>query len=273
MVKRYRALIDAVAKRKPLVHCITNHVTIQSCANMLLACGASPIMADDPNEAAEVTAIANALVLNTGTLNENRLSAMLIAGKQANERDIPVLLDPVGVGISSFRKEAVMKLLQHVRFSVIRGNLSEICFLCDRTASSRGVDALKTSDALSKAICCGKQLAGKTGAVVAVSGETDCITDGEKTILIQNGSSQMARITGSGCMLSCLLGAYIGAAPKAVLDAVTAGVLLYDIAGELAANRTEQIGSFGTALFDAVDLLHDEKEYGIIERRAILEEI
>ncbi len=271
-----RNTLHHVRTKKPLVHCITNYVTIQKCADILLTCGGSPIMADDPKEVAEVTSIADALVLNIGTLHEHTIPAMLAAGKTANARGIPVVLDPVGVGVSGFRKQAVDLLLSEIHFSVIRGNLTEIRCLCKQTACLRGVDADLAdhgSARIQEAITYGRALSQKTGAVIVISGETDLITYNGQTVLCKNGSPQMARVTGSGCMLSAVIGAYVGANPNDIPDAVITAIELYAIAGELAAGDTAHIGSFQTAFFDAVDALTAIDAFSMIERRAKLETI
>ncbi len=257
--------IHNVTAKRPVVHCITNYVTARDCANMLYACFSSPIMADAIEEAAEITAKSDALVLNLGTLQQSRLDVMLDSGLSANARGIPVVLDPVGVSASAFRKQAVHKLLKHVRFSVIRGNLSEIACLCGQSVNARGVDTGETNPALAISYC--RQLSKQAGAVVVANGAIDCIASGDQTARIRNGAAQMARITGSGCMLSAVIGAYAAANKDRLFDAVTAAVLLYTIAGEIAAQNQTGIGSFGTALLDAVDLLH-QKPDDILESRA-----
>lgn len=277
-MQSYLAAVRAVIRNKPLVHCITNYVTIRDCANMLLACGASPIMADDPLESAEITALSRGLVLNIGTLHERTVDAMLSSGKTANERDIPVVLDPVGVGASAFRRETAHKLLSELRFSVIRGNLSEIRSLCDDGSCLRGVDANLADlslDRVEEAISRSRYLSAQTGAVVAVSGAVDVISDSQSSCLIHNGSVRMAKITGSGCMLSAVTGAFAAASPQNIKTAMEAAFLVYGIAGEIAAEQTihSGIGSFRIALFDAVEQLMSEGAEKELERRARYEHI
>lgn len=277
-MQSFFAAVRAVTENKPLVHCITNYVTIRDCANMLLACGASPIMADDPLESGEITALSSGLVLNIGTLHERTVDAMLISGKTANERGIPVILDPVGVGASPFRRQTAKTLLSEIRFSVIRGNLSEIRSLCDDGSCFRGVDANLTdlaADCVLEAVSRSRFLAAQIGAVVAVSGAVDVISDEKSSCLIHNGSTRMAKITGSGCMLSAVTGAFAAAMPQNIRAAVEAAFLVYDIAGEIAAERTgdSAIGSFRIALFDAVEQLMSEGAEKELERRARYERI
>ncbi|MBR5371711.1 MAG: hydroxyethylthiazole kinase [Oscillospiraceae bacterium] len=226
-------LLNEIRQKRPIVHCITNHVTANDCANILLACGASPVMADAPEEAAEITAGAQALVLNLGTPSARSVEAMLAAGKQANLQTIPVLLDPVGVGASAFRKNAVKRLLSEVRLTAVRGNLSEIRCLADLHERCAGVDS--DADDAADAMYYAKLLAKRLSAVVTVSGETDIVTDGRTAFQIKNGSPVMRQITGAGCMLSALAGAFLAAEPSA--DSMAYAVCALGIAGETAEKR------------------------------------
>ena len=234
----FDAEIKLLRENPPLVHCITNPVTINDCANLLLSCGASPIMADDPMETAEVVSSASALVLNLGMPNPRKLEGMLTAGKEANRRKIPVVLDPVGVGVSRFRTESVQRLLKEIEFSVIRGNISEIHALCGIASSSRGVDALAdmTQEQVNDAV---HHLANATGAVVAVSAATDVVTDGLRRIHIHGGTPLMSRISGTGCMLTALIGMFCGVLPQDPLKAATIACALMKRFGEHAALMME----------------------------------
>jgi len=220
-------------KIHPIIHCITNYVTANDCANILLAAGASPVMADAPEEAAEITAGAQALVLNLGTLSERRLAAMLAAGKQANAMDIPVVFDPVGVSASAFRRNAAAELLSQIRFTVIRGNLSEIRYLADTHETAAGVDA--QSGSAEQALSAGTTLARNTGSIVTVSGTEDIVTDGTDTYKVSNGHPVLRQITGAGCMLSVLIGAFLTVDRSA--EGCTAAVCAMGLAGETAASR------------------------------------
>lgn len=247
---RFR-IVSEIRRNKPLIHCITNYVTANDCANLLLACGAKPVMADAPEEAAEITVSAAALYINLGTLSIARLNAMLSAGKAANAAGIPVILDPVGAGASAFRRAAVQQILHEVRLCVIRGNASEIAYLADHHAKVIGVDALESvqADGLQQAGI----LAEKTGAVIVVSGETDLVTDGRRTVLIRNGTPVMKQITGAGCMLSALIAAYCTAEES--FEAASAAVCAMGIAGQLAASHLqphEGNASCRTHMIDAV---------------------
>lgn len=225
--------------RRPLVHCITNYVTANDCANLLLACGASPIMADDPLEVQEITAMCNGLVLNMGTPSERKAEAMLIAGREANRLSHPVILDPVGVGSSAFRRKLSKQLLENVRFSVIRGNVSEIAALACNEEGHRGVDA-DEGKTLEYAAFLGKALSQKTGAVVVVTGEEDVVADGERTFFVKNGCAMMKDVTGTGCQLSALLGAYAAADPQHLLEAALEAVCVMGICGEHAQSQLSE---------------------------------
>lgn len=220
--------------RKPLIHCITNYVSANDCANLLLGCGASAIMADDPDEVAEVTAMCDGLVLNMGTPNPRKLEALLIAGQEANRLGHPVVLDPVGVGSSTMRQNAARQLLGQVHFAAIRGNATEIATLARGTAAHRGVDADEQNDATEANA---RQLARETGAVVIVTGDTDIVTDGNALYRGRNGHPMMRTVTGAGCQLSALVGAYITANPDQPLQSALAAVCAMGLCGEIAHRR------------------------------------
>jgi len=227
-------VIASVRNRRPLVHCITNYVTANDCANLLLASGSSVIMADAPEEAAEITAMCDGLVINMGTPNRARLDAMIKAGMAANALGHPVVLDPVGVGCSAMRMDAARKMLACVRFAAVRGNASEIRTLAEGTAAYRGVDA--DTDAVSSERTA-MQLAGMIGAVVVVTGETDFVTDGRKAFRCTNGHPMMRTVTGTGCQLSALLGACLASGGDIPLNAALAAVCTMGLCGELAHAR------------------------------------
>ena len=220
--------------RRPLVHCINNYVTANDCANLLLACGGSAIMADDPDEVAEITAMCDALVLNLGTPNPRRLEAMLAAGRRANDLGHPVVLDPVGVGGSALRRDGARRLMESVRFAAIRGNASEIATLARGVAAHRGVDRdAAAGDGDEDA----RRLARATGAVVVATGERDVVADGAAAFRVANGHPMMQAVTGTGCQLSALLGAWIGANREAPLTAALAADCAMGLCGELAHRR------------------------------------
>lgn len=243
----------------PLVHHITNYVTVNDCANMTLAVGASPIMADDEAEVADITALASALLLNIGTLNERTVASMILAGKKANQLGIPVVLDPVGAGASSFRNQTLKQLLTEIDFAVIRGNRSEIRFLAGEESHTKGVDASHLDNQTElEAQQTAKLLAKKMNCVVAITGVTDVISDGERVFLVKNGTPEMGRITGTGCMLTSLIASFCGSTPEELFFATTTAILVMGIAGELASERSQNIGtsSFRTALIDAVSQMN-----------------
>lgn len=255
----FSQVINNVRTVNPLVHNITNYVTVNDCANMLIACGGSPIMADDIAEVEEITAISRALVINIGTLNQRTVESMLAAGKKANAVGIPVVLDPVGAGASALRNETCRRLLDSVDFAVIRGNISEIKALALGSGSTKGVDAAAADrindNNIESVMAFMREFSEKTGAVIVVSGATDIVVRGNKSALIKNGHAIMADITGSGCMLSSLLGAFVGANAD-YFEAVSVAMCFYGYAGELAQQKTAAAkagnGSFRTYLIDSV---------------------
>ena len=248
-------LVKEIRHRVPLVHQITNYVTVNDCANITLAAGASPIMADDIGEAADITAISDALVLNIGTLNERTVASMLAAGKRANERGIPVVFDPVGAGASRLRNDTTRDILKKVKLAVLRGNISEISFAAGLAANTRGVDASDT-DADNDSIAVAKKAAVQLGCVVAITGAIDCISDGARTAAIRNGHAMLSKITGTGCMATALVGAYAGVSDD-YWTAAIAGIASMGIAGELAYEQAGDTGtgSYRVAIMDAVSLL------------------
>ena len=261
----FASCLRAVRENAPLVQCITNFVTVNDCANILLAAGGSPTMARDPREVEDAVAGVQALVCNLGAIED--VESMLLAGKKANALGIPVILDPVAAGVTALRRDACASLLQEVRFTVIRGNASEIRALALREAAGSGVDVAAadavTEDTLPAAVELCRTLADKTGAVVALSGAVDILTDGTETILLRNGCATMSRITGSGCMLTALLGAFCGANPERPLPAAAAAVAVLDLAGEKAEALRLRKGTgnatFRTDLIDGVFTLTEEE--------------
>ena len=201
-------------ERAPRVHCITNYVTAGDVANLVLAAGGSPIMAQGRREVEDVTSICHSLVLNMGTLEKRTVKAMLLAGKKARELGHPVILDPVGVTASAYRRRSAVRVLEGVKPDLIRGNASEICALekalrGQEPGNTTGVDAVPSGEEEER-IRAVRSLAGLTGAVVIMTGAVDLIAGREHVYKIKNGSSMMGRITGGGCMLDGLLGAFCG---------------------------------------------------------------
>ena len=260
--------LSLVRERAPLVQCITNFVTVNDCANIILAAGGSPSMADDVREAAEAVRGSAALVCNLGAIAA--VDAMVSAGKTANELGKPVVLDPVAAGNTALRRQESGRLLAGVKFAAIRGNASEIRALARGELTGSGVDVSgedAVSDAtLPRTVETARLLAKQTGAVVAVSGPIDVVTDGGQTILLRNGCATMARITGSGCMLTSLLGAFCGADPGHPFEAACAAIAAMGVAGDLAEERRLRNGTgnatFRTDLIDAVFNLTEEQLNG-----------
>lgn len=255
----FENILENVRKKCPLIHNITNYVTVNDCANIVLACGASPIMADDKNEAADITEICAGLNINIGTLNTRTIDSMLIAGKRANELNHPIVLDPVGAGASKLRTDTAMRLLKEVKFSVIRGNISEIKTLASGSGTTKGVDAdvadRITEDNLDEAVAFAKAFAEKTGAVIVITGAIDIAADSKKAYCIRNGHSMMSSITGTGCQLSAMTAAFVTANPEYPLEAAAAAVCAMGYAGEVAHSRlTEMDGNatYRNYIIDAV---------------------
>lgn len=240
----FKEIIKNVKTKSPLVHNITNYVTVNDCANILLACGASPIMADDIMEVEDITSICNALVINIGTLNSRTIESMIKAGKRANELNHPVILDPVGAGASKFRTDTTFRLLKEVKFSVIRGNISEIKTVHAGSGSTKGVDAdvadSVTDENLNEAILFAKNLSKKLNAIIAITGAIDIVSNSEKSYVIKNGNPMMSKITGTGCMLTSLIGAYCAANKDKSLEATAAAVSAMGLCGELAYEKIKQ---------------------------------
>lgn len=251
--------LDNVRATTPLVHNITNYVTVNDCANALLAIGASPIMSDEPNDVGDIASICGGLTLNIGTLNLRSVEGMFVAGETASKLGHPIVLDPVGAGASELRTRTAGDLLDKLSVSVIRGNMSEVKALAGGAATTRGVDVCPddavTEDNLAASVAFARDFAAKTGAVVAITGAIDIVADAERAYAIRNGSPLMGRITGAGCMLSCLCTAYAVANPAASLNAVVAAVAGMGLAGQIAQGRMSGYdgnGSFRTYLLDAL---------------------
>lgn len=230
--------LQNVRSNSPLVHCITNYVTVNDCANILLAAGASPIMSDDTLEVEEITSICGGLAINIGTLNQHTIPSMFLAGRKAAALGKPVILDPVGAGASKLRTETALKLIAEVRLAVIRGNISEIKALALGCASTKGVDAdagdAVTTETLDDAVYLARNFSKKTGSVIAITGAVDIVANENTAYLIYNGHPMMSRITGSGCMLTALTGAFLAANPGSILEATAAGIGAMGLSGELA---------------------------------------
>lgn len=253
------AALRRVRQTTPLVHNITNYVTVNDCANALLACGGSPIMSDEPLDVGDIQTICGGLVLNIGTLNERTIEGMKVAAAKASELGHPIVLDPVGAGASALRTETAGMLLDSYDVKVIRANMSEVKALAGAAAATRGVDVnpddVVTEDNLQASAAFARQMAAKTGAVMAVTGAIDIVADADRAFTIRNGSPIMGKITGAGCMLTCVVAAYAVANPDALLEGVVAAVANMGVAGEIAETRMQPVdgnASFRTYLIDAL---------------------
>ena len=248
--------VTLLRERRPLIHHLTNFVVMNDCANMVLAAGASPVMAHAPEEVAELASVAGALVLNIGTLTSEWVEAMVIAGRAANAAGVPVVLDPVGAGATRLRTESSLRILQEVRVSVVRANASEAAVLAGREARVKGVDAV-SGDGLEASLA----LARRYSLVAAVTGEVDYVSDGRRTYAVANGDPWMGRLTGTGCMASSIVACFC-AVEEDKLAAAASALAFYGVAGEIAAGRESLDGiapapprgpmAFKDSLFDAV---------------------
>lgn len=261
-------ILEKTRKRNPLVHCMVNLVTANDCANLALASGASPIMAEDLEEVEQVTSACDGLVLNLGTPSPRKIQALLLAGKTAKKLGKPVIFDPVGAGCSDLRRNAAGEILCQVGPDIIRGNASEIRTLLLGTMAHRGVDAEEVAENPTELA---KMLALKTGAVVVISGDVDVVTDGKVSYRVRNGHPMMRSVTGTGCQMSVLIGAYAAANPDKPLLAALAGVCGFGLCGELAQRRLGPLdgnASYRNFIIDAVyhlagDALEEGAKYEI----------
>ncbi len=260
--------IRRLKNKTPLVQCITNFVTVNDCANIILAAGGTPSMAQDEREVYEAVEKADALVCNMGAIEH--LNSMLIAGTHAAELSKPVVLDPVAAGGTALRRDASKSLLDKVHFSVIRGNASEIRFLAGEQTCGSGVDVSTgdevSADNLASGIAIAQTLAKKTKSVIVISGVCDIIADKDNALVLNNGCATMARITGSGCMLTSMIGAFCGAMPEDAFTAAISAVAVMGIAGEMADKRRIANGT-GNATFrnDLIDAVFNMTEEQLAE--------
>ena len=257
--------LDRIRERTPLIHNITNFVVMNDTANVLLAFGASPVMAHAVEEVREMVAYAGALVLNIGTLEDSWIEAMLIAGEEANARGIPVVFDPVGVGATTLRTTTTERIRLGVRVAVVRGNAAELAAIAGMEARIRGVDSVASGDPASAA----RLAAVRFGGTAVVSGAVDYVSDGSRVAEIHNGHPLMGRITGSGCMATATVGAFLAVEIDPFL-AATEAMIAFGIAGELASERSGGPGTFRAQLMDAVAAL-DEATIRV-RTRALLRE-
>lgn len=232
---------DNVRKKRPLICCITNYVTANDVANALLAIGASPMMSDEMLEMDDMTNLSDGLFLNTGTLREAAVDIMFRAARQTAKQNHPVVLDPVGAGATDFRTRTALELTRDIKLSAIRGNISEIRTLAVGSGTTQGVDADAedqiTEETLAMSAAFTHFYARKTDAIIIATGSIDIITDGRKYYTVRNGRPEMTRVTGTGCMLSAILTAFLAANPGDFLKASSSAVIAMGVAGEVAAER------------------------------------
>ena len=259
-----KTYLNNLKEKNPLIHCITNYVTVNDVANSLIAIGASPVMADEPSESGEITAISNGLLINLGTLNLNTIKAMQNSIKIANSLNLPVVLDPVGVGASTLRNETAINFLKEYKFSIIKGNISEIKFLNGEKIITKGVDASSkdlNEDFLNR-VNLAKELSIKTDAAIVITGKIDVVAFKNEAYLLKNGSSLMGKFSGSGCILGGICTAFLASNTDPLKSAIM-GVLTECIAGELVRGKNvlSDMGSmkFKNGLIDEIYLIDDKK--------------
>ena len=265
-----REYLENVKNTVPLVHNITNYVTVNDVANVLLACGGSPIMSDEAEDVEDITSVCGGLNINIGTLHKTSIEGMFRAGKKANELGHPVLLDPVGAGASALRTNTALGLMKELKLSVIRGNISEIKTLALGSGTTKGVDAdvadAVTEENLDEAVVFVKKFAEETGTIIAVTGAIDLVSDGKTCYVIRNGRPEMGKITGTGCQLSGMMTAYVTANPDHPLEAAAAAVCVMGLAGEIGWNRMQEgdgNATYRNRIIDAIyNMTGEELEEG-----------
>ncbi len=246
---------------KPLVHQITNYVVMNETANATLALGALPVMAHAREEVEEMVQLAGALVLNIGTLSPHWIEAMLAAGRKANELGVPVVLDPVGAGATTYRTETAKRILDEVGVTVLRGNVGEVATLVGVAAEVRGVESI---DAGGDAAEVARSAARSLAVVASVTGPVDHVSDGDTVLAVSNGHPLLAAITGTGCMSSTVTGCFLAVNRDRPLEAAAEALVAFGVAGEDAAVGARGPGSFHVALYDALAALDPET----LDRRA-----
>ncbi|GGG03714.1 hydroxyethylthiazole kinase [Paenibacillus abyssi] len=260
------ALLHRVRETNPLVHNITNVVVTNFTANGLLSLGASPVMAYAAEEVADMAKIAGALVLNIGTLNETEVNAMLLAGKAANQHGVPVIFDPVGAGATNYRTDTSAKIIRELAVSVIRGNAAEIANVAGEKSEIKGVDAVQ---AQGNVVELAQSTAKKLNTVVVITGKDDVISDGSTTYIVRNGHALLTKVTGAGCLLTSVIGAF-AAVEHNLLEASAAAVSAYGVAAEIAAAKTAGSGpgTFQIEFLNELFLLssNEIEQYSRIEK-------
>ncbi|MDK2822972.1 MAG: hydroxyethylthiazole kinase [Clostridia bacterium] len=260
-------MLTNLRNEKPLVHHITNIVSINDCANITLCFGALPVMSNSIDEVTEVVCKSDSLVLNMGTLSREQFKAILIAGQMANKKNVPIVIDPVGIGTTTSRTKRIFQLVNTIKPSVIKGNAAEINILAGRKGQIKGVESLGTYHNI---IDTAKLLAVRYECTVVVTGQVDIITNGIETYLIDNGSIMMSKLVGTGCMAASVIGCFLGIYHNQI-DATLCAVVSYEVAAELAAERIDVKGpgTFKPALFDECYSLQAEE----VEKRAKIRKV
>lgn len=249
------SFLQAVRSKRPLVHHLTNWVTIYDCAQVVKSLGASPVMAHAPEEAADMSSLASSLVLNIGTLTTDFVESMKQAAHCANSRNIPVILDVCGAGATPFRDRKCHELLEETRIDIIKGNASEIARIAGKDVKTKGVDSGEVDSDL-REIAAG--LARDRGCTVVITGREDIVADADNIHMVRNGVDMMTHVVGTGCMATSVIGAFVGASPGNITAAAAAGLCCYEIAAELAAIKSAGPASFKQYLFDYIHTLSRE---------------
>lgn len=251
---------NSVLQDKPLIHCITNHITINDCANVVLAVGGKPIMAEHCDEVADITASAKALAVNLGNISDNRMKSIMISGARANEEEIPSIIDIVGVSCSKLRLGFALEFIEKCKPSVIKGNMSEIKAIYGLNTRSKGVDVsdedVTNGDTIKNNIDIVRELAIKTNSVVVASGAIDIVSDGNETYIIENGCEELSKITGTGCMLNVLIATCISS--NDIINGAILGTVIMGISGEFSRNA-RGTGSFKIELLDNISTIKVEE--------------
>jgi hydroxyethylthiazole kinase len=243
------AALARIRHEKPLVHQITNYVVMNETANATLALGALPVMAHAIEEVEEMVALAGALVLNIGTLSSHWIESMLLAGRAANDRGVPIVLDPVGAGATRYRTDTARGLLRELRVAVVRGNVGEIATLVGAEAEVRGVESIGAAD---DAADLAREAAGALDLVAAVTGPVDHISDGDRVVAISNGHELLATVSGTGCMATAITGAFLAVEADEPFEAAADALVAFGVAGEDAAVGARGPGTFHAGLYDAL---------------------
>ena len=247
--------LDRLQRTRPLVHHVTNLVIMNDTANVTLHVGASPVMAHAHEEVEEMASLANSVVLNVGTLEPDWVESMILAGKKGRERGIPVILDPVGAGATSYRTAVCKRILEEEGPSIVRGNAGEIGTLAGAGGQVKGVDSVGGPENPEKVA---REASARWNSVVAITGRQDWVADADRVLAVDNGHAWVTTITGTGCMATAVIGAFAAVEPDQLV-ATASALACYGLAAELAAERAEGPGSFKSEFFDALFNLTPER--------------